>query len=599
MKTAIKYTFIVSLLGISLTGCQDDWDAHYDQTASGAHGNQSLYEILEADPSLSDFCKVLNATKVFANSKQTTTTYRQMLDNDQFLTVWAPVNGSFNADSLVQLCATSEGDSLVEKTFVRNHLARYGQSLNGLSRTIKLLNGKRVVMDEATIGQSTYKESNIAARNGIVHIMNKPLHYYYNVYEAMVTKADYWHIGQFFKSYQTNILDEKNSLSMGLVDGKTVYIDSVYEAKNELLEETYDGDANIGRFRLGYSHLDREDSLYWMIMPTKEVWEPLYAEAKQYFNYGSLDNEKDSISERWTHYALLQDCFFNPNIQKSINDSIVSTTYINSTQKRSHTYWYPFDASKQGKYKSGLFTTNWAKEEDCCNGKIYEVNEWPFSKYNYFDTITVEAETTPTKYEANNSDGGKLEFSYYYIPCDSISADEFICVTPVAQRDNFYIEYQLPNVLSGTYDIYVVFLPKSVNSAIKFEDEMTLPCKFNAEIFYVDTLNAQLSVASNKMYKYDEENFNGYTESEDGEFLFDCNFSPESAKNRAFETDPYRVDAVKLCTMRFPTCNFAQKNITNRLRLTNNIGKKEVSTHYSIWYIDKILLVPNRGNEEK
>jgi len=369
----ISSAILITCAAVSLTGCQDDWDAHYGQIADTQYGNASLFEVLSSNAELSDFCAVLKATKCFANSKQTGTTYADLLGSDQFFTVWAPVNGSFNRDSLISLCNSSEGDSLVELRFVKNHVARYSQPYNGENKEVLMLNNKTLSFDGMNFGAVALKSNNLATRNGIIHTLQQPVEYYYNIYEALASKEEYYHLGEFLKSYQVDLLNENKSLAMGIVDGKTVYIDSVFDSKNDLLDYTY-------------GHIDNEDSTYWMIVPTREIWDSIYNEAKGYYNYAYVE-KADSVFNRWSHYALMQDLIFNPNVQDAINDSIVSTTYTNSRNGLFHTYYKPFE-------EGGLFNPNmWSDQLQCSNGMIYEVDQWPYDKYNtYFKRINVEAE---------------------------------------------------------------------------------------------------------------------------------------------------------------------------------------------------------------
>lgn len=585
MKKTIKYSLILSSLSLALVSCQDDWNGHYDQSADTQYGTSSLYEVIAEQPELSDFCKVLQATKAFANSRQTNVTYADLLGNDQFFTVWAPVNGSFNCDSILQLCKTSEGDSLVELQFVKNHLARYSHSFNGKEKDVLMLNGKTTTLTASSLGSCANVKKNISVRNGVLHTLATPVPYYYNIYEALVAKPEYRQIGSFLRSYQIDELDELQSLAMGIVDGKTVYIDSVFASTNELL----DVEEGTGS---SYGHLDREDSTYWAIVPTPEVWDSLYEEAKTYYNYAFVE-KADSVHARWSHYALMQDMVFNPNKQKSIKDSIVSTTWTERQNNRFHTYYKPLETG-------GLFNRPFKNVEQCSNGIIYQVEEWPFNKYDsYFRYISVEAEGRIYKYDEK-----KASLSYGYSRSDSISNNAYIILTPTKQVDTYYLEYELPDVLSGTYDICIVFLPRNVDPTLPFTDATTAgkrnmrSAKFSAELTYAGTDGEYYKVTSANRYAVDPENPQYYVKTTDKTvpYLFDCNVNPTAA-NRAFINDPFKVDTVKLCTFHFPTCNYDQKEVTNRLKISNAIASSETNKYWNVWFIDRILLLPHKEEE--
>ncbi|MGX8696583.1 MAG: hypothetical protein ACSW8D_09375, partial [Prevotella sp.] len=84
--TVIGYCLLV----IVAVSCSD-WDDHYEGTQTGT--NLTLWQQLKQNPQLSDFCQVLEQTKVFRMHKKTPVSYAEMLDGGQAFTVVAPVNG--------------------------------------------------------------------------------------------------------------------------------------------------------------------------------------------------------------------------------------------------------------------------------------------------------------------------------------------------------------------------------------------------------------------------------------------------------------------------------------------------------------------------
>ena len=569
------------IFGLALVACQDDWKDHYDQTADTPYGNANLYEVIGAQPELSDFCEILDSVRLFANNRITSIHYSEMLSEGQFFTVWAPVNGSFNKDSLLQLCRTSSGDSLVELHFLKNHIARYAHSENGKESTIKMLNSKKLNMENGSFGEVDINKANIATANGVLHILKSPVSYYYNIYEAMISLDKYQHLGSFLHSYQIDEFDETQSLAMGIVDGKTVYVDSVFYARNELLDR--------------YGYIEREDSTYWMFVPSQALWDSLYAEAKTYYNYGSI-NKADSIHNYWSHYALMQDLIFNPRIQRGLADSIISTSYNRRDAGKYHVFYNPL-ADK------GLFSYI-TDSMVCANGSIYEMNTWPFAKEkSYFIPIKTEAEGR--YYEAVEPGNNKvLTIQPRFVSADTIS-NGYLSLSPTTGTDAYYVTYEIPDVLSGTYDVSVVMLPKSVYytniDPTTVEGKRLLrSVKFLAEIQYTGTNGEQYKVDSRHRYSFDKSTPGYYTQEANSAtqhpFLFDCNLNPNAAATRAFINNPNLVDTIKLCTMSFPTCNYAQNKVTTRVKITNNIGSKETNTYNNTMFIDCIIFQPHIEN---
>jgi hypothetical protein len=568
---------LCALTGVAslLTACQDDWDDHYDTGSDTQRGSVTLYDMIASRADLSDFRRVVDSVRVFTNHRVTSLHYRDVLDADQFYTLFAPVNGTFNVDSLLALCATSQGDSLVEQHFLKNHLARYRHSsASGLSESVSLLNTKTMLLADDLMGSSRLSERNIACKNGIMHIVDGSLSYYYNIYEGLGSFAKYQHIGTFLHSYQTEEFDETNSLATGVVDGKTVYIDSVFIDHNLLLN--------------AYGFIDSEDSTYWMLVPPATMWDSLFAEADTYYNFGAI-NKADSIHDYWVHYALLQNLVYNPNAQPSMQDSLISTCYSARNDHPEYNVAYrPFAA--------GGLMSHVGDSLDCSNGKIYELASWPFDKTStYFTPIKVEGEGRV--YEDYETASKTLTLTRRTVVADTVSGG-YLAITPQTVYDAYYVTYEVPNVLSGTYDVCAVILPKTVyNPAYDpaTDKKQFRPNKFTAEITYTGTDGKEYTLKTTDKYVTDDSNPGYYVKSTaaDANFIFDCNFSPTAAGTRAFTNDPYRVDTIKLATVRFPTCNYAQQKVTTRVKIINSIKSNQTNSYNAEIFLDCFYLKPH------
>lgn len=572
-----KYIYPALLAAAMLTGCQDDWDAHYDQQADTQYGTQSLYEIIASHPELSDFRQVLDSARLFAGNRISATHYSKLLNEDQFLTVWAPVNGTFNRDSLLQMLTTTNGDSLVELHFLKNHIARYPQSsVTGQDRSIRMLNAKTIHMNGGNYGDASLREANIASRNGVLHIIDRPATYRYSVYEALYSLPEFSHVGNFLKSYQIDEFDETTSIPMGVVDGKTVYVDSVFYTLNRLYNY--------------YGDISHEDSTYWMLVPPADIWQPLYEEASSYYQYGPV-LKADSIHDFWTNYALLQDLVFNPHEQLSLRDSLCSTTWRQFTAGEQHVFYDAFGSNGLMSYVKDSLS--------CSNGTIYRLKTWPkMMRKSYFRKLTVQGEGNYYESYATKT----LTVTRRYTSADSISGNGYIHLNPQQRYDKYYITYEVPNVLSGVYDVCVVMLPKTVfNPDYDPETDKAQfrSCKFNAEVYYMGLDGKEYSVASGNRYSYDPSLPGHYVKAEKNSdtsvpFLFDCNYNPNTASTRAFTSDPYRVDTIRLATIDFPACNYDQLKVSTRVKIVNNVGQKEVNSYNSEMFIDCVLLLPHQ-----
>ena len=405
----------------ALTACAD-WDDHYDATA-GPGSELTLWQTMKQQSQLSDFCQVLEQTKVFRQHKKTATSYAQLLDGGQSFTVLAPVNGTFNKDSLLRLVQTAVGDSIVEQMFVLNHLSRSNVSVFGAELSLapspgfRLANTKYVAIGQNQIGGVAVAEANCRTHNGTLHVMKGSLPYTRNLYEVITSQPQFATLGQFIRSYDEDDFDENASLSSGMVDGVPVYVDSVVIERNRFLEKV--------------ALLGAEDSSYVAVVPSLEGWQKAYEEAKQYFIYDESVSKRDSIQQYWTHRGLMDDAVFSLTVQPSPQDSLISPQY-DRKHPEYHVFYKPFTEGEE---------TTLILDYGYCN-------------YN------------------------KRVFS-----ADSVSESGYLDIVPATGTSNWNMIFKLENTLSGTYDIYAIVLPKSVYNPL--EPDLR-PCKFKAAVNYVD-----------------------------------------------------------------------------------------------------------------
>ncbi len=355
----------------ALSSCSDTWDEHYD--VAGANGKSSILQLVKENQ-LSDFVSVLQKTHVYNNNHRTKVSFADLLNADQALTVWAPVNGTFNVDSLLELCETQQGDSTVGLHFVMNHIAHNLYNMNAeTNEDVKMLNDKYLALGSKTFFNANVVEDayNLPAKNGLLHVIDDDAMYTCNIYEGLTSLPEFSHIGTFLSRYEKQELDEHRSIQAGIEDGKKVYSDSVMVKETSL-------------FRV-FDQIMSEDSTFTMLVPNEETWQPAYEKARRYFNFGSVE-KADSISEYWTNVSLIRDLIYNRNVQRSETDSIFTTSY-SSRDWPYHVYYQPYEAG-------GLMDpSNIASSMLCSNGDIYRVKDWPFKPESvYFHPIITQGE---------------------------------------------------------------------------------------------------------------------------------------------------------------------------------------------------------------
>lgn len=529
---SIATAICLAAVGQGMVSCSDKWDDHYGQ--GGANGTASLLQLVEERPELSDFLELLRSTHVYNNNHSTSVTFADLLNDDQALTVWAPLNGTYNADSLLELCQTAQGDSTVGMHFVMNHVAHNLYNMNGLtSESVRMLNDKFLPLNSTALYNANVVDINQPATNGLLHVVDDDAQYAYNLYEGLTSMAEFDYVGDFLKHYEKQKLDENRSIVSGIVDGKKVYSDSVMVKENRLFW-TFD-------------QIDSEDSTFMMMVPDRDTWQTVYDEAADYFNFGSAE-KADSMCSYWSHVSLMRDLIYNVNVQRSEQDSVFSTSFSKYDWPY-HVFYKPLEAG--GVWEPANIKSTF----QCSNGEIRRINQWPFTpKDLYFRPITVQGES-----QGERKDNIDCTFSDTYgINADTISGDGYTHVTPKNENSAWSLTYQIRNTLSGTYDICVVILPLTV---VNSSNRNWRQNRFTATLSYMNL---------------------------DGEL------KTEELTSSLVTNDSHKVDTVVVGRFTFPTCNYQQQDVNVNLTLQTPQLKNQTErrNYKNDMYLDCIYLRP-------
>jgi hypothetical protein len=348
-------------------------------------------------------------------------------------------------------------------------------------------------------------------------------------------------IGSILRQYEQDYFDADASVSSGIVEGVPVYVDSVVIEYNKMLD--YIGLINA------------EDSTYWVLAPTTSGWQQAWNVAKDYFVYDQSVLKRDSLQQYWTTRALLDDAVFNMTDQRNVDDSLVSVRYlverpyVASGKPIGHVFQKPFAAG-------GIL--NGAEAVKCSNGILYKTSRWPFTpEQTFLKEIWTEGESVARILSEKD-----CTYNPRRLVADSISENSYLQIVPRSSIANWDLTFRLNDVLSGTYDICAVLLPKSVAN----QDNPDLrPCKFKATINYL--------------------NESGVAES------FNCD-------NKQFESNPERVDTIMLAeAFHFPVSNYGQTGISFSIKLQCSILARETSKYAREMYLDCIYLRPRNEKQ--
>lgn len=391
IKNMFRTGVMIAAGALALASCSDTWNEHYDDSlgASGIKYQGSTLAYIQSNPQLSDFAEVLKATGVDAR-----------LSADQKLTVWAPVNGSFNKAEILRQAA--ENKDKVIKNFVQNHISLYALPIADKYQKARMLNEKAydVPVYADSVNGSKVIEKNVSCTNGITHVVESPLVYRNNIYEQIVEEYEAWvnaghapescpnNLYSFLQSKDSFILDESRSIANGVDEyGNRIYIDAQYDRYNEALDASKSAGL-INADALVYE----EDSSFIAIIPSPEAYQARFDYAKSLLKFNPKDtrsNNVDSLANEYANRFASYDLFFNNTNNAFSADSLKSTIYGRSNDAWYNHVYYRVQprthALPEGKQINDIIGEGkYTKRIECSNGVAYVVDNYPMSIQEQF-----------------------------------------------------------------------------------------------------------------------------------------------------------------------------------------------------------------------
>lgn len=413
------------LLAIALAGCNDRWDEHYTSSSETA-GEGTVYEMIKSDPELEMFGRMVDVAG-----------YADLLNSSQTFTVWVPESGALSGIDL---------DDVEEvKRVVANHVARFNvSSATGAGKGVRMYNGKMHYYEGNTFGGVPVKKSDIVLQNGVLHILAEQIPYSYNIREYINTHSSTSKIAAFLKRFDEEKFDEALSTPVDIDEnGATVY-DSVKVSYNRIFQHPV----------YGLGDILSEDSVFTMIVPDNMAWDRAYERISPLFNVYDADVDKaDSIRDTQTSLAIVRDLIFRSRINDPFSMGLTFTT----SGCKIH---------DMGSYFYGTEKIN------ASNGMIYATSA---VNYNAVDTynpqIDVEAEDPTGRVRGTGTTIYTRVASTDNPYFNEISGGSYIEVSATSVSRQPGVTFEIPNTLSGKYDIYATFVPASVDDASVTNDK--------------------------------------------------------------------------------------------------------------------------------
>lgn len=538
---------------LALAACAD-WDDHYEVDSSLLGSQQSsLWKNIQQNENLSQFASLLKKAG-----------YDAVLDASQTYTVWAPVNGSFDYETVSAL-----SDDRLQKEFIENHIARNNYPASGLvDERIFTLNEKLMHFSGNTnyaIQGVEVERSNVASHNGVIHTLKGRIPFVQNIYESL-NAYDYPidSISAFFHSYDVKKLNEQKSVQGPTLNGEITYLDSIFDEHNDL-------------FTRFFAYINREDSNYTMLVPTNDAWNKAKAQISKYFNYlqtfefmenTSADEPKkvkvnitdvqylkDSIVNR----MLLTDLFYNNNLydNKKLGNLMTGLRLqCDSLYSTTATIIYSDDAAR-------LFEG--AQRLDKSNGNVWITDSLRMRSWTTWNPeIRIEAEDTRMQ-ASLVSVAGQPETTYVVPGTQNpevkghLSKNRYITVQPISASTNPGIVFYMPEVRSTTYSVYIVMVPANIQNT---NMETVLPNRIKVSMGYADE--------------------NGNNDDKNTKWVIES----------SFDSDVTKVDTIYLGDFTFPMAYAGTGSYYPYLRVNSDVKSKERSEFDRTLRIDCLILRP-------
>ncbi len=506
---------------LAAVSCSDYDDFNTAPSAVDPAADKTLWENIASNPELSEFKSVLERLG-----------YDEVLDASHTYTVWAPVNGSIDMNYLNGL-----SDEKAEKVFLKNMIANYAHRENDLSDTvIYMLNEKLLKFaNKKSAGGMTFDGKRVLANqndpsvynypsvNGLLYMVEAPSDFRYNGYEYIFETAGVADsLMEYVLRYEKRVLDEANSVKGPIRDGVQHYDDSVIIVSNSLIGQTLN------------SQIENEDSMYTVLIPTDEAWVDAYNRISSYYKYIPTISYQDLSSTQVGFTKGTSGTIMKANVGAvTVN---LTTAPADAKLQETGPYWTDSITKKlitqnliysdghkkyNGKLASGIpftetdtlystsrrYLTNLPALDAATvetvrlsNGRARILNAYPFTAENtYAPTIKT---LNVGRVLANPSGGTYSTVSYFGVDdsiCTLDPEEEGILTyvkADVPEGSNYApeLDFYIPNVLSTTYDIYAVIIPKCFEFEYRdIPEEERLPYTLYFDINYTDASNTQIS----------------------------------------------------------------------------------------------------------
>lgn len=536
---------------LAATSCSDFSDYNDTPVSDVQQADRTLWENISQNDQLSDFATLVKKAG-----------FDDELSQPHYYTVWAPLNGTYDASSLM-----SADSATVLYQFVKSHIAEYNHSISGtVDERIHALNRKSFAFEgdgQYTYAGQTLRQLNLPNSNGIMHLLDGAARFYPNLYEYLFSCEGIDSVATFFKRYETSVLDTKNSVLGPTINGKQTYIDSVMITSNSLLNRIK-------------AKLDKEDSTYTMLVPTNEAWQAHYDKISKCYNYinttvaQNIDEATSTSSaptasvtvdaaytkDSLTRLHLVSDLVYNNN--NYYNNWLIDDTVEPYDTLYSTTYGYMTNPQE--------IMSRVIDRETMSNGTFCLVDSLAFRPWESWCYSLGQSPLNSRTWTGSNTivyiDKSLFDAIKYVPKHPSQKQLGYLWVTPLSNYGKPQLDVKLRNVLSTTYNIYIVLAPGQDVGEDADGNKFLKPNMLDFTLSYCD---AKGKLATQKL-------------------------------NQKVVNDPTRVDTLAVGTFTFPVAYAGLgDNVYPNLKITTDFGvfdKAKMAAYTRDFSIISILMKP-------
>ena len=536
---------------LAATSCSDFSDYNDTPVSDVQQAERTLWENISQNDQLSDFATLVKKAG-----------FDDELSQPHYYTVWAPLNGTYDASSLM-----SADSATVLYQFVKSHIAEYNHSISGqVDERIHALNRKSFAFEgdgQYTYAGQTLRQLNLPNSNGIMHLLDGAAQFYPNLYEYLFSCEGIGSVATFFKRYETSVLDTKNSVLGPTINGKQTYIDSVMITSNSLLNRIK-------------AKLDKEDSTYTMLVPTNEAWLAHYDKISKCYNYinttvaqnideatstsnaptASVTVDAAYTKDSLTRLHLVSDLVYNNN--NYYNNWLIDDTVEPYDTLYSTTYGYMTNPQE--------IMSRVIDRETMSNGTFCLVDSLAFRPWESWCYSLGQSPLNSRTWTGSNTIvyiDNTLFDAIKYVPKNPAQKQlGYLWVTPLSNYGKPQLDVKLRNVLSTTYNIYIVLAPGQDVGEDADGNKFLKPNMLDFTLSYCD---AKGKLATQKL-------------------------------NQKVVNDPTRVDTLAVGTFTFPVAYAGLgDNVYPNLKITTDFGvfdKAKMAAYTRDFSIISILMRP-------